>query len=216
MSAWGEYVHFLVALVAIVDIPGNVPMFLQRTANMTNRQRGVVALTAAAATALILAIFAMFGPSILNAFGITIEAFKILGGFVILLMALEMLGLMHSPSADDVGTQTNPVAIGIFPMAVPLFAGPGAISAVMVFAHFDRATPAFIGETLLLHDLIVLVVVGSIAVMILVGLMAAGALSRFLTPLVQDILNRLLGIIVGALGVEFILEGLQNFFSLAT
>ncbi|MEL7117386.1 MAG: MarC family protein [Pseudomonadota bacterium] len=215
MTAWSEYVHLLVALVAIVDIPGNLPMFLQRTANMTAGQRGITAITAAIATALILGVFAMFGETILGAFGITIEAFKILGGLVILLMALEMLGLMGDPSTDHGGAQDSPIAVGIFPMAVPLFAGPGAISAVMVFAHFSAEDAVFVGETLLLHELIVLAVIGTVSVLILIGLVAAGAFSRFLTPLVQDVLNRLLGIIVGALGIEFILEGIRDFFPIA-
>ena len=145
---------------------------------------------------------------------ITIEAFKILGGLVIGLMALEMLGLMGNASTDHGTTDQNPVAVGIFPMAVPLFAGPGAISAVTVFAHFEAENPVYVGETFLLHEVIVLGVVGTAATLILIGLTAAGALSRFLTPLVQDILNRLLGIVVGALGIEFILERLRDFFAL--
>lgn len=209
---WAEYLHLLIALSAIVDIPGNLPMFLQRTGGMSSAARATTALTAAIATAAILVLFALFGEAILGTFGITIHAFKILGGLVILLMALEMLGLMGDPSADHGGTGENPVAIGIFPMAVPLFAGPGAISAVMVFAHLDPAQGAATTQGILVHDLILVGVILGVAVLILTGLLAAGALSRFLTPLVQDVLNRLLGIVVGALGVEFILEGLAAFF----
>lgn len=212
MTAWAEYLHLLVVLVAIVDIPGNLPMFLQCTGAMSRAQRMVTAVTAAIATALILTVFAFFGETILGTFGITIAAFKILGGLVILLMALEMLGLMGDPSSDHSGNSDNPVAVGVFPMAVPLFAGPGSISAVMVFAHYDPMSAETAPIGFLAHEMVVAAVILTVAVLILLGLAAASRLDRFLTPLVQDVLNRLLGIIVGALGVEFILEGIAEFF----
>ncbi|MEM9499004.1 MAG: MarC family protein [Pseudomonadota bacterium] len=212
MTLWADYVHLLIALVAIVDIPGNLPMFLQRTGHLNAAGRVTTAITASVATLLILLVFAFAGPAILASFGITVEAFKILGGLVILIMALEMLGLRGDPARDHGGSQNSPVAIGIFPMAVPLFAGPGAISAVMVFVHLDPFAGAETHPNNVDHQMIVAGVVLTVSVLILLGLLAASALSRFLTPLVQDVLNRLLGIIVGALGIEFILEGLAAFY----
>lgn len=216
MSAWAEYLHLMIVLIAIVDIPGNLPMFLQRTGAMTRAERQQTALTAAVATAAILLVFAFFGETILETFGITIAAFKILGGLVILLMALEMLGLMGDPSVDHGGSGDSPVAVGVFPMAVPLFAGPGAISAVMVFAHHSPEGAGPGALSVLAHDAVLGAVIVSVAVLILLGLVAASRLDRFLTPLVQDVLNRLLGIIVGALGVEFMLEGVAAFFPALT
>lgn len=198
-----EYIKLLIALVAIVDVPGNIPMFLQQTRAMSGLGKAVAALTAGTATACILLLFAFFGQSLLDAFDITLPAFKILGGLVILLIALEMLGMRRPAAESHGGTDANPVVVGIFPMAVPLFAGPGTISAVMVYSHEEFHSD---------HDLIVTLLILSVSALIVVGMLGAGALSRLISPLVQDVMNRLLGMIVGALGVEFILEGLSAFF----
>ncbi|MDP5217374.1 MarC family protein [Ruegeria sp. 2205SS24-7] len=201
---WAEYVKFLIALIAIIDIPGSIPIFLQQTADMTRRGRLVTGFVASAATAAILFVFAYFGPSILAVFGITIDAFKLLGGLVILLIALNMLGLMGSETETNTTEGgTHPVAVGIFPMAVPLFAGPGAISAVMVYSHED-----FHWNHDALISLLILTVAGAIALCLAI----ASYFAQFLPSIAQLVLNRLLGMIVGALGIELILEGLNGFF----
>lgn len=203
MIDWPEYVKLLVALVAIVDIPGSVPLFLQQTGAMSAAKRRIAALTAGLATAAVLFVFAFFGEIVLEAFGITLPAFKLVGGIVILIIALEMLGLWSGGESVADGGGDHPVAVGIFPMAVPLFAGPGSISAVMVYAHEDLNSS---------HDLILALLIGAVALAITVGLMAAGLLASVIGPLTQVVMNRLLGMIVGALGVEFILEGAGEFF----
>lgn len=204
-----EYFKLLVALIAIIDVPGSIPIFLQQTARLSQTDQRITALSAGIATAMILTLFALLGQSLLGLFGITLAAFKILGGIVVLLIALDMLGLIGEPdsaSEPRPGAQ-HPVAIGIFPLAVPLFAGPGAITAVMVFGVEE-----FSDHDVLHHDLVVLSVIAIAALTVGVGLTIATTLSRFIGPVTQIVLNRLLGMIVGALGVEFILEGLAEFF----
>jgi len=201
-----EYLKLFIALIAIIDIPGNIPVFLQQTQRLDFAARVIAAATAGIATGIILFAFAMYGDVILDAFGITISAFRILGGLVVLLIALDMLGLVRTSAvaADPDDPEANhPVAIGIFPMAVPLFAGPGAITAVMIYAHQEFHSD---------HDLIVTVLIVSAATAVAVGLSFASVLARWIGPTTQVVLNRLLGMIVGALGVEFILEGIQDFF----
>lgn len=195
-----------IALIAIVDIPGNVPMFLQQTGPMTGKERRVTAFVSAIATVIILIVFANFGETILSSFGITIDAFRVLGGIVVLLIALDMLGLLGEGTVNYGAADTpTPVLVGIFPMAVPLFAGPGAITAVMIYAHEAEAHPE--------HHIHVSSVIVIVGIAILLGLLAASLLARLISPVAQAVLNRLLGMIVGALGVEFILEGLQGFFA---
>jgi multiple antibiotic resistance protein len=117
-----------------------------------------------------------------------------------------MLGFVGSedpnsqPSGDD---NSTPVAVGIFPLAVPLFAGPGAIATVMVYAHEDFHSD---------HDLIVGGVIVTAAVAIIAGLVAASFVGRFVGSLTQKVLNRLLGMIIGSLGIEFMIEGIAAFF----
>ena len=200
-----EYLKLAVALIAIVDIPGNVPLFLQQTQGMSAAQKRVAAVSAGVATAAILFVFAFAGDVVLEAFGITIDAFKVVGGLVILLIALDMLGLITAGALTmEAEEGAHPVAIGIFPLAVPLFAGPGAISAVMVYAHEEFHSD---------HDLIVGLLILSVAVAIVAGMTGAAVVSHLIGPLTQSVINRLLGMIVGALGVEFILEGVAGFLA---
>ncbi|MEO0542790.1 MAG: MarC family protein [Pseudomonadota bacterium] len=200
-----EYLKLLIALLAIIDIPGNLPFFMQQTGSFNRSQRLTCAMVAAVATCAILLTFALVGELVLSTFGITIAAFKVLGGLVVLLIALDMLGLLREdePARDIDRENANPVSIGVFPLAIPLFAGPGAITAVMVYGHEEFHSN---------HDVIMIAVIVSACVVLLAGLLLANTLNRLITPLVQIVLNRLLGMIVGALGVEFILEGFAEFF----
>ncbi|MEM6440004.1 MAG: MarC family protein [Pseudomonadota bacterium] len=202
-----DLIKLTITLAAIVDIPGNIPMFLQQTAAMDAQARRRTALVAGVATAAVLILFANAGEAILATFGISIHAFRVLGGLVVLLIALDMLGLLGAASGDaGPPTSSDPILIGVFLMAVPLFAGPGAITAVMVYAHeADKHDD---------HDLHVSIIILVVSALIVLGLLAASLVSRFITPVAQAVLNRLLGIIVGALAVEFILEGLAGFFYL--
>lgn len=202
-----ELLKLSVALLAIVDIPGNIPMFIQQTSKMPPRDKRLTALVAGIATATVLIAFAFFGEAILIQFGIMIDAFRILGGLVVLLIGLDLLGLLGSNAIDYGDSENpNPVITGVFPMAVPLFAGPGAITVVMVYAH-DADHPA--------HQFQMAGVILIVCALIVLGLLLAGAVSRLIGDVAQTILNRLLGMIVGALGVEFILEGIVGFFGLA-
>jgi multiple antibiotic resistance protein len=204
-----EYVKLLVALIAIIDIPGSIPIFLQQTGRLTSTERLLAALTAAVATCFILLVFAFLGEEVLSLFGITIAAFKVLGGIVVLLIALDLLGLLREEEAfsEAKPSRQSAIAIGIFPMALPLFAGPGAITAVIVYAHEDFHSN---------HNLIVVAIILSASALLAIGLATAGMLAKLIGPITQIVMNRVLGMVVGALGVEFILEGLAEFFPFAT
>lgn len=206
---WAHLAKLMFALLAIVDVPGNVPLFLQQTHGLNHRGKKVAAIAAGVATCAILLIFAHVGEIILGAFNITLDAFRIVGGIVLLLIALDMLGILSHPVMKvDPETPQSPIVIGVFPMAVPLFAGPGAITTVMIYAH---AETAFYDD----HEFYVSMVIIAVCAVIVAGLLLAASLARFIGPTAQSIINRLLGMIVGALGVEFILEGVQGFFGLA-
>lgn len=210
MIGWAELVKLSVALIAIVDIPGNVPVFLQQTHAMSGRQRRLTAVVSGLATAAILLLFANAGDVILENFGITVEAFQVLGGLVVLLIALDMLGLLGVGTVNYGGgsDEPNPLLTGIFPMAVPLFAGPGAITAVMIYSTQGGGNPW--------HDLHVSIVVLVVSLAVAAGLLLASTLSRVIGPVTQQVLNRLLGVIVGAMGIEFILDGIAGFYALPT
>ncbi|MEM1130035.1 MAG: MarC family protein [Pseudomonadota bacterium] len=203
MDHFSAMIKLTIALIAVVDVITVVPIFLSVTDGMTNAQRRVTALVAGGTAAVILVAFAQAGETILATFGISIDAFRVLGGIVILLMALQMLGLLAEDTSDTGSSGTaNPIAVGIFPMAIPLAAGPGAISAVMIFAHQNEVHPDWNNHI----SLVVLVVTGLLTLVLL----TATTLSNLITPLMNTIMNRLFGMIVGAMGVEFILTGLEG------
>jgi multiple antibiotic resistance protein len=204
-----EYIKLLVALVAIIDIVGNIPIFLQQTGNFSSKERLATAAVASVTTFGILIVFALFGQIVLSSFGISIAAFKVLGGIVVLLIALDLLGMMRSDGTIGSGDPgfDNPFVVGVFPLAVPLFAGPGAITAVMVYAHESHHQA---------HTLLVMAVIASACIALLIGLSLASSLGLLIGPVSQIVMNRILGMVVGALGVEFILEGILEFFPFLT
>ena len=203
MELYTEYLMLLATLLAIIDIPGNIPIYLQQTEGMNSRQHTVVAWTAAIVTCLILLSFGFFGNHILKAFSISIAAFKVTGGIIVLYIAFQMVGLAHEPQmhSGQGPARRNPVQVGIFPLALPLFAGPGAIATVIASATNDSHD---------LHQLLVFATIVSASGLLLLGLLLAGLAERFFSSLSKDIMNRLFGVLVGALGIEFILEGLSE------
>jgi multiple antibiotic resistance protein len=177
---------------------------------MSGRQRRLTALVSGLATAAILLLFANAGDVILESFGITVEAFQVLGGLVVLLIALDMLGLLGVGTVSYGGgsDEPNPLLTEVFPMAVPLFTGPGAITAVMIYSIQGDGNPW--------HDLHVSIVVLVISAAVAAGFLLASTLSRVIGLVTQQVLNRLLGVIVGAMGIEFILDGIAGFYALPT
>jgi len=205
MVVLAEYFKLLIALVAIVDIPGNIPVYLQLIEKFAKAERRISAISAGIATGTILLFFALLGELLLATFGITLAAFKILGGIVIIVIALELLGLIKTAATKEaIDGGQNPVAVGIFPLAVPLFAGPGAIAAVIVYGHEDFHAR---------HDLLMTLVIMTVAATVAAGLLAANAISRYFSDTTHKVMNRLLGIVVGSLGVEFVLEGIAAFLT---
>src|SRR3954470_13296171 len=138
----------LVALSAVffvIDPIANVPIFLTITAADTATQRRRTALRAAFATWLTLSIFALAGGLIFDAFGISLGAFKIAGGLMLLLMAIDMMRAQASPTRTSAEEQDESRArddIAIFPLAIPMLAGPGAIATVMVLMSRAAWAPA--------------------------------------------------------------------------
>ncbi|MEM1130036.1 MAG: MarC family protein [Pseudomonadota bacterium] len=203
MDHFPELLKLTIAMIAVVDITSTIPVFLKHTANMGGAQRRMTAIVAGVTTALILLVFAQAGEVILETFGISIDAFRVLGGLVLLIMALEMLGLTGQPDSDiSSGPMPDPIVTGIFPMAIPLSAGPGTVSAVMIYAHQNEIHPDW-------NNHISWVIV-FVSILLTLALMTAALLASVITPVIQTVMNRVFGMIVGAMGVEFILDGLEG------
>ncbi len=201
-----ELVLIFTSILFIVDPFAVIPTFLAMTVRDNAAQRTVLARRGAWTCAITLIAFAAAGSLIFKIFGITIGAFKIAGGVVIGLNALDMVQARRShqretPVETAEGIQKDD--IGIMPLGVPMLAGPGAISTVMVLALGAKSTAA----TITVYLSIVLT-----AAITYVVLSAASMVERRLGQTGMRILTRLMGLVLAAIAVQFIIDGIKLSF----
>jgi len=195
-----EYTKFFIAMIAIVDPLAILPLYGQIIAPLTSTEKVRLARRAALATttALILSLF--LGETILSFFGISLASFRIAGGILLGVMALELMygsfGLQSS--RDSPPTIDSQVVV---PIAIPLLAGPGAFSTVIVFS--------FRGDSVLHYTLITLCLM-VIGIIIWSSLHLAGKILQRLSPTVIAIINKVMGLIMAAIAVEFIANGVRE------
>ena len=197
------FITSFVTLFVIIDPIGLTPLFVALTQGMSVKQRRAIAIRATLVSAGILALFAIFGEALLGFTGISMAAFKIAGGILLLLTALDMLFQRRAKRREDTAEEDDDLDDpSVFPLAIPLIAGPGSIATVILLAG---AHPGFSGLGL------------SLAVMVLVLLVtfiffeAATPLERLLGKTGINVVSRLLGMLLAALAVQFMLNGLQDF-----
>jgi MarC family membrane protein len=206
MRMSSEFVKFAAALFAILNPFGNTAIFLSVTADRSDAERRQIALIASLAVLITLAVAAVLGQDILALFGISIGSFRIAGGLIILLIALSMLharpsGVHHSAQEETDGQQKDNPAI--FPLAIPVIAGPGAMATVILYAQHAQG----VGGAIAIGAVIVLM-----CLILLVTLRAAGRLSGLLGATGMNVLTRLMGMILAAIAVEMIAGGLTELF----
>jgi multiple antibiotic resistance protein len=205
-SMSSELLRFAAALFAIMNPLVNTAIFLSVTAERSPAERNRIAWTTAAAVLITLLVTALLGAQILALFGVSIGAFRTAGGVIILLIALAMLharqsGVHHSAQEETEGQQKDDPAV--FPLAIPMIAGPGAMATVILYVEHARD----IGGALAIAAVIVLM-----CMVLLVTLRAAGRLSSLLGPTGMSVLTRLMGMILAAIAVEMIAAGVAELF----
>jgi multiple antibiotic resistance protein len=200
---WTEYTKLLIGLLAIASPLSAIPIFLGLTSDRTPAERQRIALVAASVAAATLLVFTFLGKALLSLFGITIEAFQIAGGILLLLMALGMMGALPGATTSDESDSSGRASIGIVPLAIPLLAGPGAISTILIYAHRHES---------LAHDLLVSGVIISVMTIVFLTLRLSTVIGPKLGKTGISVLNRIMGLIVAAIAVEFIVDGLAARF----
>jgi multiple antibiotic resistance protein len=196
----------LSAVFFVVDPMGVVPVFVAMTQGDSQEKRERMARRAALTAFVILTLFAVAGTVIFRLLGVTLGAFKVAGGILLLLTSIEMLRAQQArtriiPEEEQEGAAKDDVAI--FPLAIPLLAGPGAIATVT--ALMGRA-----GRILFMVP-----VVASIAITCAASyamLRAASQISRILGVTGLNVMNRVIGLIIGAIAVQFVFDGLRDTF----
>lgn len=198
-----EYLSALIALFAIVSPIGSMPLFLAFTENM-KKQRPIVARVTGVSVAAILIIAVFGGQAILSFFDVSLDAFRIAGGILILFMALEMLRARrgrerHTPEEDKEAIEGH--SVGITPLAMPLLAGPGAITTVILMAGDHPGFDAKIGLA------VCCLIMGAITW----GLFRlAPIVEQNISTTTINIVMRIMGLLLAAIAVEFITDGLRN------
>jgi len=202
-----ELLLIFTSILFIVDPFAVIPTFLAMTVRDSPEQRRVLARRGAWTCAITLTAFALGGSMIFKIFGITIGAFKIAGGVLIGLNALDMVQARRSQQRETAVETAEGIQkddIGIMPLGVPMLAGPGAISTVMVLALGAKSTAA----TAAIYVSIVLT-----AVIAYLVLAAASLVERRLGQTGMRILTRLMGLVLSAIAVQFIIDGIKLSFS---
>jgi multiple antibiotic resistance protein len=198
-----EYVKLSIGLIAICNPLSTLPVYLALTEQFSSSQKKRTVLVAASAFVVILVLFTFMGEVILQFFGIDIAAFRIAGGIYLLLMALEMIRGNPSSVHKQTPNAADMYSIGIVPLAIPLTAGPGAMSTIIVYAH---------RHTSLAHDLLVSAVVVTVGIIFYLLLWFAPLASKMVGKTGLTVFNRIMGLIIAAIAVEFIIDGLAVHF----
>lgn len=197
------FITSFVTLFVIIDPIGLTPLFVALTQGMSPKQRQAIAIRATLVSAGILALFAVFGEALLGFIGISMPAFKIAGGILLLLTALDMLFERRTKRRADTAEEDDDLDDpSVFPLAIPLIAGPGSIATVILLAGTH---PGFTGLGLSLAVMVMVLIVTFIF------FQAATPLERLLGKTGINVVSRLLGMLLAALAVQFMLNGLKDF-----
>ena len=194
----------LITFLVIIDPPGCAPIFASLTRGATAVQRRSMALRSTVIAWAILIFFALLGKPLLHALGISLASFRIAGGIMLFFIAIDMVferrterrekraeAIERSPEVED---------ISVFPMAMPMIAGPGSIASAMLWV--SRADSA-------INVAVVLAAITTVMVMTLITLLAAGPLMRLIGDKVEAAITRILGVILAALAAQFVIDGLE-------
>ena len=205
MSGYQEYLRFLVTLTAVLDPFLAVPIFLSVTAMHDERARRRLANVVTITVFVVLASAAIFGEALLRFVGASLQAFQVGGGLVLLLMALAMLnaqaGGMRQSRAEAEELQSGAMS-GVVPLAIPLLAGPGAISTTIIAAQAGGA--AHIGA--------LIGCIGLVCLILWWILRVADAVGPRMGTTGLNIVTRLLGLLLAAIAVETMASGLKALF----
>ncbi|MBO9654341.1 MarC family protein [Agrobacterium sp. SOY23] len=207
MASSETLINALTTLLVTLDPPGLAPVFLALTAGMTRDQRSQVALRGSIIAFGILAVFALFGLAILNLLGISLGAFRIAGGLLLFWISFEMIFEKRQERKEKTSeiaiTKDHLHNLAVFPLALPLIAGPGAISATVLLAGSMKTT----------IEMVVLILILAFAMaLVYAALIVSERMDRFLGNTGRAILTRLLGVLLAALSVQFVVDGIKSAF----
>ena len=194
-----------VTLFVIIDPPGCAPIYAGLTRDVPARQRRAMAVRSVLIAGSVLVFFGLLGEDFLRILGIGLPAFRIAGGIMLFLIALEMVfekrTARREHRAQEVQESPEIEDVSVFPMGIPMIAGPGSIASVMLLVGRSDGLD---------QTLVVFAALLSVLLLTLIALMAAGPLMRLLGHKMEAMLTRLLGVILAALAAQFVIDGINR------
>lgn len=207
MPTFDHVFNAFVTILVTIDPPGLVPLFLAVTRGMSRAQRNQVSIRASVIGFAVLALFALVGASVLSVFGITLPAFRVAGGMLLFFIAFEMIFEKRNDRKEKISdtavTRDMIHDIAAFPLAIPLIAGPGAISATVLLSG---SFAGWLAQAVLVGIILACLLI-TYAVFVL-----ADRIDVWIGETGRSILTRLLGVILAALAVQFVVDGVKSAF----
>ena len=208
------FLSAFVTLFVVIDPPGCAPIFASLTSGSSNRQRRAMALRSTAIATFLLLLFALIVEKLLTTLGISLDAFRIAGGIMVFLIALEMVFEKRTERREGRAEEISKKAaeehreiedISVFPMAIPMIAGPGSIATTMLLVSRSHG----IEQTLM-----VIAALLSVLLITLAALFVAGPIMRVMGPKLEAMITRILGVLLAALAAQFVIDGITQAFHL--
>ncbi|WP_135228419.1 MarC family protein [Deinococcus fonticola] len=192
---------FLTMLV-VMDPVGLAPMFIALAGNRPAFERRRMALKATLVAGIIILIFGLFGQALLRHLGISLSAFRVAGGILLFMIALDMVFARPSGSKENPDEEREAKEredISVFPLAIPLIAGPGTLASVMIQTNTAHGDPGLLG--------VVFLVTGGVLLLCYLALRMSGQLARVIGLTGIHVVTRVLGVLLGALAVQYVADG---------
>lgn len=203
------FVSAFITLFVVIDPPGCAPIYAGLTKGASPAQARSMALRATFIAAIILLIFALFGQQLLAALHIELNSFRIAGGLMLFFIAFDMVfekrTQRRESRAEKIAATPEIEDVSVFPMAMPMLAGPGAIAAIMLLMN-EADDWAEMTQ--------VLAALAAVLAITAAALVAAGPLIRLLGDKVEAVITRLLGVLLAALAAQYVIDGLKGSFAL--
>jgi multiple antibiotic resistance protein len=212
------FVPAFASLFVVIDPPGCAPIFASLTHGASAQHRRVMAVRATIVAAVILLVFAFLGKPLLTALGISLDAFRVAGGIMLFMIALDMVFEKRTERREhraekvtkEAEAQHHDIAqedISVFPMAMPMIAGPGSIATVMLLMSQNAGVRY--GHAAVLSALTLNLLIN------LLALLAAGPLLKLIGKTITTVITRLLGVVLAALAAQIIFDGITGAFHLS-
>ena len=201
---WALFLSAFITLFVVIDPPGCVPIYAGLVKGASRSQATAMAVRATGIATLILLIFALFGEDLLGALHIELNSFRIAGGIMLFVIAMDMVfekrTQRREERADKIMGTPEVEDVSVFPMAMPMIAGPGSIATIMLLTSRAQGTE---------QTLVVLAAMAAVLVLTLAALVAAAPLMKLLGTRVEAVITRLLGVLLAALAAQYVIDGLK-------